>query len=265
MLKLVNNTEQEFPDNIKKDYNINTQYLGNLFNINDILELKSSEFPPGFWDNIFEVFNKYDWSINENDDEFDGITPKIFEYIYERDLLEGLEGNKNVTGTVFTPPEVIDRILDNTLYPYLNEILESEGYKKDIKKILDHPEDGKDNIEMIKYLFEYLPKLRIIDNSCGAGAFLIKLKDLLVNIYTTLHGLISSASEAKEISENNEEAETKVSDPYDPLVVILRNNIYGVDYSKNVIDLIRMRFALSYISYFLNLINFSSGFPYVMY
>ncbi len=238
LLKLVNDTEQEFPNNLKKDYNIKTQYLGNLFNIDDILELKSSNFPAGFWNNIFEVFNKYSWSINENDDEFDGITPKIFEYIYERDLLESLEGKKNVTGTVFTPPEVIDRILDNTIYPYINGILERENYEGNIKDILDKHKVEKCDLQKIKFLFEYLPKIKIIDNSCGGGSFLIRLKDKLLKIYMSLHDIL------RVTYESSEEIEF-----HDPLTTILRNNIYGVDLSKVVIDLIKMRFALSYLSY----------------
>lgn len=241
-LKLINNLEQKFSDKIQCDYKLNIRYLGNIFSIDDIIKLKSTNLPNGFWDKIFQVFSKYKWSIEESDVEFEDLIPKIFEYIYQRNLLEGLGTKKNLTGTVFTPPEVIERILDNTLYPYLQDILKRENLELDIRSIInDCKEIQARDLQKVRFLFEHLPNIRIIDNSCGGGAFLIKLKDKLLKIYDCLYGVLLSNSES---SENVE--------LFNPLAIILKNNIYGVDLSKLVINLVKMRFNLAYISYYIN-------------
>lgn len=239
--KLINNVEQEFPDCITCEHGIHTEFLGNIFDIEDLVEMDSSIFPIGFWDKYFDLVNKFNWNIDENVDNFEVITPKIYEYIYERDILESLKRKKNIFGTVFTPKHVIKRIIDNTLYPYLQDFLTKEKCNVKIKDVINSKQIAESsNISKLKSLFDYLPEIKIIDNACGGGAFIVEIKNELLKIYNCLYEILYANSKQVESKEN-----------FEPLKEIFEKNIFGVDLSNLVINLAKMRLALSYISYYL--------------
>ena len=106
---------------------------------------------------------------------------------------------KKINGIYYTPKDVVNYIIDNTLEKYVED---NNYYGKQIDKQIDE-----------------LKNIKILDASCGTGVFLLEVINRLITKYNAL------------IKQHPENFIIKC-----PLTLSIKNNIYGVDKSATAIQ-----------------------------
>ncbi|MBW9220270.1 hypothetical protein KKP89_02445 [Methanothermococcus sp. SCGC AD-155-N22] len=225
---------------------------------------------------ILDVLNNYNWIIGEElpeeEDVVGDLTPEIIGHIYEKFVvsleqiglgrikLEDVHtvrrelryGRKKI-GAYYTPEEITNYISMNTIYPYIRDRLR-ERFKGDGETLLDNlfskDSFSGEELEIVKYLyFEVLRKLKICDNACGSGSFLIAVGDILLRLYSRVLKILGeNLSEDKDVKKVLEEMERSPTRNYYIVRQIIVNNLYGVDIMEGAVEIAKLRFWLWLIS-----------------
>lgn len=176
------------------------------------------------FDNLFEFFGRYNFTIDENDptDAEVGVDPEMLGKIFE----SLLEDNKD-KGAFYTPKEIVTFMCQEALISYLKNRTGLE--ESSINAFVINPEDNVSSFsESQKYdLLEAIIDVKICDPAIGSGAFPMGMLNELVACRMALLG------------EKGNRAEVKHE--------IIHNNIYGVDIEKGAVDIARLRFWLSLV------------------
>ena len=159
----------------------------------------------------------------------DSIDPEILGYIFER-AMTGTD--RKGTGAYYTPKPITKYISENTIYPFIiektNEILKTEKGYKDTESIKDIEELFILPATTLKEIWDkIILKVRVLDNACGSGAFLLAA----ANILFSLNRKISD-----KLGAENPDTTLKIW--------ILVNNLYGVDINPNGIEIAKLRLWL---------------------
>jgi hypothetical protein len=127
-------------------------------------------------------------------------------------------------GIYYTPDHVVRFIVDNSLGEHLRKVerdlLESAGLKP---TVTDATYVARERAAYAAYQ-HYLQNVRVLDPSCGSGAFLVQAYDYL-------------------IAENNRVGEILGNDVFssDSFVeLILRQNLYGVDLNEESVEITKL-------------------------
>ena len=159
----------------------------------------------------------------------DSIDPEILGYIFERAMTAT---DRKGTGAYYTPKPITKYISEHTIYPFIldsaNEILRTEkGYRetellKDIEELFILP------ATTLKELWNMIIlKIRVLDNACGSGAFLLTAATILFELNRRINDKLGLG--------NSDIALKKL---------ILMNNLYGVDINPNGIEIAKLRLWL---------------------
>jgi hypothetical protein len=193
------------------------------------------DFPKELFINMFLFFDKYNFTIYEDDpnDHTIAVDPEMLGRIFENLL----EDNKD-KGEYYTPKEIVHYMCRESLKAYcLNyepcDTFMYDDYKEIVENLFSN--DGKFNqrrgIDIIlQTINEKLDKVKICDPAIGSGAFPM---GLLHEIFTVKQTIALLAG--KEFSPSK----TKLD--------IIQNSIYGVDIERGAVDIARLRFWLSLI------------------
>jgi len=161
---------------------------------------------------------------NEN-----SIDPEILGYIFERAMTAT---DRKGTGAYYTPKPITKYISENTIYPCIiektNEILKTERGYKDTELIKDIEELFILPATTLKEIWDkIILKLRVLDNACGSGAFLLAAANILFELNKKINDKIGA-----------ENLDTTLK------ILILVNNLYGVDINPNGIEIAKLRLWL---------------------
>lgn len=200
---------------------------GGLFQQEKIDEV-DSVFPAGMFQSLFDFFDSYNFTIDENDpnDAEVGVDPEMLGKIFENLL----EDNKD-KGAFYTPKEIIRYMCQESLTAYLQTGIEDAEVKEHIANFVktnDVEELGGASSELAMSIDQKLIDVKICDPAIGSGAFPMGL----------LRGLYA-CRKSIEIFEEDNAADIKRH--------IIQNNIYGVDIEKGAVDIARLRFWLALI------------------
>lgn len=218
---------------------------GGLFSPKDMEKNGNIQIEDGVWNEVFELLNGYEWVIEEREGDSATLTPSILGHIYEKSIT----ATQKETGSYYTPEEITSYISMNTIYPYIQDrIKEKFGveYEKIFKQLLDKTEHTQEETEIIKYIyFDILKNLKICDNACGSGAFLIAAQQILMPIYDrcikALMNLPLFGEEWKRI--------IRYKNPnYFIKKEIITRNLYGVDIQEGAVEIAKLRLWLSMVS-----------------
>ncbi|OQY53354.1 MAG: ATP-binding protein, partial [Candidatus Parabeggiatoa sp. nov. 2] len=168
----------------------NIRYLnGGLFLLHPLESRFSIQIPDQAFGNLFELFARYSWSLNDTPGGADNeINPDVLGYIFEKYI------NQKQFGAYYTRTEITEYLCEQTLHQLI------------LQKI-NHPEipgslparhfDTVPELLMSldanlchELLHKVLPKLSLLDPACGSGAFLIAMMKTLINIYWAIIGRI---------------------------------------------------------------------------
>ena len=200
---------------------------GGLFQQEKIDEVESV-FPAGMFQSLFDFFDSYNFTIDENDpnDAEVGVDPEMLGKIFENLL----EDNKD-KGAFYTPKEIVRYMCQESLTAYLQTGIDDAEVKEHIANFVktnDVEELGGVSSELAMSIDQKLIDVKICDPAIGSGAFPM---GLLRELYACRKSL--------EIFEEDNAADIKRH--------IIQNNIYGVDIEKGAVDIARLRFWLALI------------------
>ena len=205
------------------------KYLnGGLFEQTDDDRLEC-KLPKSCFENIFNFFDRYNFTIDENDpsDAEIGIDPEMLGRIFE----SLLEDNKD-KGSFYTPKEIVQYMCKTSLRQYL--LTRTTGAELVITALVDNHNIETDDLTLVQSLDEHLKAVKICDPAIGSGAFPMGLLNEILTCRRLIHNYLHR--------EDNVE--------FNALAVkreIIRNNIFGVDIEQGAVDIARLRFWLSIV------------------
>ncbi len=156
------------------------------------------------------------------------LDPEILGYIFERAMTAT---DRKGTGAYYTPKTITNYISKNTIHPVIvkkvNKLLKEKGYKdsellKDIEEVYRLRESTLGEV-----FSKIILNLKICDNACGSGAFLLAAADVLLEVYKRIN---------EELRLKNSEIAMRK--------LILQNNLYGVDINPNAVEIAKLRLWL---------------------
>ncbi|MEM4065500.1 MAG: hypothetical protein QXV17_01385 [Candidatus Micrarchaeaceae archaeon] len=204
----------------------------NLFKpINDDLD-NNIKITNNWFEQFFDVLEAYNFTIDENtsiDIEL-SIDPEILGKLFEKLLAEinnqSGESKRHATGSYYTPRQIVDYMVDESLKHYL--ISKTLIDEQIIDNILNYYIDitGLDENDKNK-IINAIDEIKIIDIACGSGAYPMGILQKLLYI---LHKIDS------------------IDNNFVRKLNIIENTIYGVDKQEMPIEITKLRFFLSLIS-----------------
>jgi len=217
--------------------------------------------PDDWLKSLFEVLETYNFTIDENTsfDEELSIDPEMLGRIFENLLAEinpdTGESIRKSTGSYYTPRIIVDYMVDESLYLYLEEKTKiSEGklrslisYDLDDDTVNPLTDNEKDDIA------QALGSVKILDPACGSGAFPIGEMQKIVFILQQIdqHGQLwfkkqiqNTPIELRKVIER--EFHEKNFD-YIRKLGIIRENIYGIDIQPIATEISRLRCFLTLV------------------
>lgn len=222
-------------DNIEliKGEKIKIPFLnGGLFE-EDNKNYRNLIFPAELFENLFQFFNQYNFTIYEDDpnDHTVAVDPEMLGHIFENLL----EDNKD-KGAYYTPKEIVHYMCQESLIEYLCTTLEIEDEAKEkeaVTALLKQKEIDDILKPEIQNINDALDKVKICDPAIGSGAFPM--------------GLLKEIFTAKQTLYTFEHGNTEGFDASGVKLNIIQNSIYGVDIEKGAVDIARLRFWLSLV------------------
>jgi hypothetical protein len=238
---------------------------------------------------LFDIFNKYYFTIEENtplnqeialDPELLG---KIFENLLAAYLPESKTSARRKTGSYYTPREVVNYMVDESLIEYLKTRLDFKGrvnLNEKLRNLLSYESDispFNNDEEVTNSIIKSLSECKILDPACGSGAFPMGMLHQIVHAlgkldpgnkrweHEQLEILIKPKMDdlmiVQKISSENarKEAEKQLkkeideiretfrkNDPdYTRKLYLIQNCIFGVDIQPVAIHISKLRFFIS--------------------
>ena len=222
--------------------NSKVPYLnGGLFD-SDKVESKKIDFPVSYFEDLFDFFGQYNFTIDENDpnDHEVGIDPEMLGHIFENLL----EDNKD-KGAFYTPKVIVQYMCQESLIEYLATKLEAETsgeVKQAIEDLIRNrlAEDISD-LDLVEPIAQALFDVKICDPAIGSGAFPMGILNVIYQVINALYYLQpDSVARVWNISDTQ----------WQPHLVkknIIQHSIYGVDIESGAVDIARLRFWLALV------------------
>lgn len=195
-----------------------------------------------------EILESYDFTVDESSSQYQqvAVDPEMLGRIFENLLAsqneetEKLANQRKAFGAFYTPREIVDYMVNESLKAYLQTQWEgesekvkekSEKWKEEIEKKVEPLFNVNVEVSHLKkeektLLLSFLEKIKILDPACGSGAFPMGILQKLVELHEAL-GTVKSRYELKKD--------------------ILSRNIHGVDIMPMAIEIARLRAWLSLV------------------
>ena len=248
------------------DYN----WKETTFNLDDSLFANKEK------DGILDIFDRYNFTINENDNyETEvAVDPEMLGKVFEN-LLE--VSDRKSKGAFYTPREIVRYMTNESIMNYLLSHLEEKGIsKEDLEYLFNLGEFTKEYDEQIfekdyltdkkelkkgifgmpsniishsKEIDELLRKVKIADPACGSGAFPLGILNEIVRARNILTFYINMIEIFKDKDEKNYwsrlDKKQNSRTPYKLKLYAIQNSLYGVDIEPSAIDITKLRLWLS--------------------
>ncbi|SNR14420.1 Eco57I restriction-modification methylase domain-containing protein [Tenacibaculum jejuense] len=184
-------------------------------------------FPNELFTDLFEFFNRFNFTIYENSPEEHTIAvdPEMLGHIFENLL----EDNKD-KGAFYTPKEIVQYMTQESLIEYLVTHIGDDA-KNGITQFVKQKNKEALTDTQLKKIDRCLDDVKICDPAIGSGAFPM---GLLHEIFALKERIAFDLG-------------FKVWSPATVKENIIQNSIYGVDIEKGAVDIAQLRFWLSLI------------------
>ncbi len=228
---------------------------------------------------IISLFNLFEFTVDENNaDDCDiALDPELLGKVFENLLgafnPETQETARKATGSFYTPREIVDYMVEESLKRYLQTKVPSVTPQK-LALLFDRFKTADDVLKELSdaetnALLDALYACRILDPACGSGAFPMGILHCMVHLFSRLDPLKSKQQmrllkryeEDKkriandDISEKEREEylamlkeqweEGKLHPDYARKLYIIENCIYGVDIQPIATQISKLRFFIS--------------------
>ena len=175
---------------------------------------------------LLSILSRYNFTIEENSPEEQQVAldpellGKVFENLLGAYNPETKETARNQSGSFYTPREIVNYMVDESLIAYL-------GYNDFVRSLFsyDFTFDKAKSNEYLK-IADKLKAVKILDPACGSGAFPMGLLNRMIDIL-------------ERISPNEDIYELKLS--------VIENCLYGSDIQSIAAQITKLRFFISLI------------------
>lgn len=173
---------------------------------------------------LFSIFNEYNFTVEENTpyDVDVSLDPELLGKVFENLLgaynPETQESARKDSGSFYTPREIVNYMVDESLISYLGE--ETRDFVKTGNV------NGLEKKEK-RTIYEKLCTIKILDPACGSGAFPMGLLNRIVDL-------------SKKVSPEE-------TDTYTLKLNLIENCIYGSDIQQIAVQICKLRFFISLI------------------
>ena len=175
---------------------------------------------------LLSILSRYNFTIEENSPEEQQVAldpellGKVFENLLGAYNPETKETARNQSGSFYTPREIVNYMVDESLIAYL-------GNNDFVRSLFsyDFTFDKAKSNEYLK-IADKLKAVKILDPACGSGAFPMGLLNRMIDIL-------------ERISPNEDIYELKLS--------IIENCLYGSDIQSIAAQITKLRFFISLI------------------
>ena len=222
---------------------------------------------------LISIFKDYNWTTDESSpiDQEVALDPELLGKVFENLLAsynpETATTARKATGSYYTPKEIVDYMVEESLKEYLKN--KTNLSEEKIEKLFyqEEPELSKEEKEK---LVQAIADVKIIDPACGSGAFCVGALHKLVEILNKidpendLWKLEQMRRITEEISEkwndmSKEEREDETQylievfneqrnyPDYARKLYLIQKCIYGVDIQNIAVQLTKLRFFLTLI------------------
>lgn len=245
--------------------------------------LKSRKYKKAAVSGLINILESYKFTITENTpiEEDVALDPELLGKVFENLLASYNPETKTTarkqTGSFYTPREIVDYMVDESLIAYLknanpNWEMEDEEQDSNLHSLASYQDSNPfaDKPELCKKIITALSKCTILDPACGSGAFPMGALQKMVHILQKLdpdnstwkHIQLEKAMEDTEnayeiedkkareekLLEINEAFDEKVNDPdYARKLYLIENCIYGVDIQPVATQISKLRFFISLV------------------
>ena len=175
---------------------------------------------------LFSILSRYNFTIEENtpNEQQVALDPELLGKVFENLLgaynPETKETARNQSGSFYTPREIVNYMVDESIISYLGE---SDEVREMLSSDYQYDPAKRD---LYKDITEKLKSIKILDPACGSGAFPMGLLNRIVDLITKL---------------------SPETDVYSLKLQIIENCIYGVDIQSIAVQISKLRFFISLI------------------
>ena len=227
---------------------------------------------------IINLFNLYEFTVNENnaDDSDVALDPELLGKVFENLLgafnPETQETARNATGSFYTPREIVDYMVEESLRNYLKtKVPEADDARLNDLFDRNKAAEGADTMFSAKEREAILSALygcKILDPACGSGAFpmgvlhcmvrlltrldpqCISIREHLLSRYRADKASIDPTETEDERRERLAELESRLKEgqhypDYERKLYLIENCIYGVDIQPIATQISKLRFFIS--------------------
>ena len=225
---------------------------------------------------LIEILNSYNFTIDENTpiDQEIALDPELLGKVFENLLAsynpETATTARKATGSYYTPREIVDYMVEESLVEYLKGKL-SEVEEEKIRMLLSYSENIPEVSEPErKKIISAIDDIKILDPACGSGAFPMGILHKLVYALQKLdpqnkywHELqyqkaLKESEEVFKQDDKNERQERlkEINEAFDEGInypdyarklYLIENCIYGVDIQPIAIQISKLRFFISLV------------------
>ena len=220
---------------------------------------------------LLEILKKYKFTIHENTpiEEEIALDPELLGKVFENLLASYNDETKTtarkLTGSFYTPREVVNHMVDESLISYLNSTLSEKGSKEvdeRLRVLFSYSENvPKFTEKEIGILIEALDTCKIADPACGSGAFPMGILHKMVFILSKLDPQndrwkqrqidkvydIPDTTLHENLKAEIEKAFNENFNDYGRKLYLIENCIYGVDIQPIAVQIAKLRFFISLI------------------
>lgn len=217
--------------------------------------------PNEWFVDFYKILGEYNFTVDENtayDIEL-SIDPEMLGRIFENLLAEinpeTGENAKKSTGSFYTPRDIVDYMVDNSILEYLKTKTGIDEVK--LKALISYSKDDDNlavfDIQEKKRIINALFTVTILDPACGSGAFPIgmlqKIVYILQEIDPDANLWFDKATENVSIliKKEFEKKFNAGSLNYIRKLSVIQNSIFGVDIQPIAVEIARLRCFLSLV------------------
>lgn len=225
---------------------------------------------------IIDILKRYNFTVEENTpfDKEVSLDPELLGKVFENLLAsfnpETQTTARKQTGSFYTPREIVQYMVDESLIAHLKRTVGEELEPK-LRQLLQYTDDTIDlTEEQCKSIMISLYNCKILDPACGSGAFPMGIlqqmvhilgridpenrqwKDMMMSlaIDETTEAFKNASSEERsdQIKDIERSFDEGVNRPdYARKLYLIENCIYGVDIQPIAIQISKLRFFISLI------------------
>lgn len=252
--------------------------------LSDIVGIKDKKYKQAAVKGLINILKSYKFTITENTpiEEDVALDPELLGKVFENLLASYNPETKTTarkqTGSFYTPREIVNYMVDESLIAFLKNAIKDWGGFDDetldkelhVLTSFDSKVPFSDNPDLQKEIITALSSCTILDPACGSGAFPMGILQKMVHILQKLDPenkawkevqLEKARKESKaafyiedkqareeRLLEINEAFDQDINDPdYARKLFLIENCIYGVDIQPIATQISKLRFFISLV------------------